>query len=89
MIVTDILRERMGYEGLIITDALEMGAIAQNYSSAEAAVRAVEAGNDLILAPADLDQAYHGVLDAVESGRISEERINESLRRIIRFKLKI
>ena len=89
MIVTGILREHMGYEGLIITDALEMGAITQNYSSAEAAVRAVEAGNDLILAPADLDQAYRGVLDAVESGRISEERINESLRRIIRFKLMI
>jgi len=89
MIVTGILREQMGYKGLIITDALEMGAITQNYSSAEAAVRAVEAGNDLILAPADLDQAYRGVLDAVESGRISEERINESLRRIIRFKLMI
>ena len=89
MIVTGILRERMGYEGLIITDALEMGAITQNYSSGEAAIRSIEAGNDLILEPADPDQAYRGVLNAVESGRISEERINESLRRIIRFKLMI
>ena len=88
-IVTDLLRKEMGYDGIIITDAMNMGAIAENYSSAEAAVLALQAGVDLILVPADFESAYQGVLDAVNDGRLSEERIDESLRRILHVKLEL
>lgn len=86
IIVTDILRKQMKYDGLIITDALNMGAIYKYYSSAEAAVEAVMAGNDLLLMPYDFEQAYNGVLNAVRSGKISEERINQSVEKIIERK---
>ena len=68
---------------------MNMGAIAENYSSAEAAVLALQAGVDLILVPADFESAYQGVLDAVHDGRLSEERIDESLRRILHVKLEL
>ena len=87
-VVTGILREQLGYDGLVITDALEMGAISQNYSSGDASVLAIEAGNDLILMPTSLDAAYEGVYAAVQSGRLTEERIDESVRRILRWKLR-
>lgn len=86
-IMTDILRMQMGYEGIVITDALNMGAITQSYESAEASIKAIEAGVDLLLMPEDFYEAYEGVLEAVKSGRLSEERINESLMRIISLKL--
>ena len=88
-VVTDLLRKEMGYDGIVITDAMNMGAIAENYSSAEAAVLALQAGVDLILVPADFESAYQGVLDAVHDGRLSEERIDESLRRILHVKLEL
>ncbi len=88
-VVTGLLREEMGYDGIVITDAMNMGAIAENYSSADAAVLALQAGVDLILVPADFESAYQGVLDAVRDGRLSEERINESLRRILHAKLEL
>ncbi len=83
-IITDLLRNKMGFDGIVITDALEMDAIAANYSSAEAAVAALQAGVDLLLMPADFYEAYQGVLDAMASGTLSEDRVNESLFRIIR-----
>ena len=86
-VLTGILREEMGYDGIIITDAMNMGAITDNYAVADAAVLAVEAGNDILLLASDLDAYYHALLDAVESGRIPMERIDESVRRIIRTKL--
>ena len=86
-ILTDILRNRLGFEGIIITDALEMGAITETYGSGEAAVYAVRAGADLLLEPADFRTAYYAVLSAVSEGRISEERLNESMRRILKVKL--
>ena len=88
-VVTGLLREEMGYDGIVITDAMNMGAIAENYSSADAAVLALQAGVDLILVPADFESAYQGVLDAVRDGRLSEERINESMRRILHAKLEL
>ena len=66
-----------------MTDALNMGAVTGQFSSAEAAVLAVEAGCDLILMPADYHSARQGLLDALASGRIAEERIDESLERIL------
>lgn len=88
-IITEILRKQMGYDGLIITDALNMGAITKQYSSAEAAVKTLLAGSDLILMPADFVSAYNGVLTAVKDGNISEKRIDESLERILKIKLEI
>lgn len=83
---TELLREELGFEGIIITDALNMGAIAYNYNSADAAVNAILAGADMVLMPADFKSAYAGVLEAVQNGRISEERIDESVSRILEKK---
>ena len=80
------LREKMGFQGIIITDALNMGAIQNHYSSGEAAVAAIEAGVDMLLMPANFQEAYQAVLDAVRQGRISEERLNQSVERIIQRK---
>ena len=82
-----ILRRDLGYDGIIVTDAMNMGAVTQNYSSDEAAVAAVKAGVDMILMPEDFRLAVQGVRDAVQNGEISEERIDESVRRIIKVKM--
>ncbi len=84
--ITDILRNELGYEGIVITDAMNMGAISKQYGSGEAAVKALKAGVDIVLMPADFQRAYKGVLEAVESGELTEERIDESVRRILELK---
>ena len=86
-IVTDVLRNRLGYDGIVITDSLAMGAVCELYAPYEIGVAALEAGVDMVLMPADFPAAYQGVLDAVASGRLSEERIDSSLERIVRAKL--
>ena len=86
-IVTDLLRNELGYEGIIITDSMGMGAATEAVGVERVAVAALLAGVDIVLMPADLQAAYQGVLDAVASGELSEERIDESLRRIVRTKL--
>ncbi|MCR5255785.1 MAG: glycoside hydrolase family 3 protein [Acetatifactor sp.] len=85
-VVTDILREEMDYDGVIISDALNMGAISEYYSSSEAAVMAIRAGCDMVLMPENFEEAYNGVLQAVENGQISEDRITDSLKRVYRIK---
>jgi beta-N-acetylhexosaminidase len=85
-IVTAILREQLGYSGVIITDALDMGAVVKYYEPAETAVQAVLAGVDILLMPQDVSLAFNGILKAVEDGEISESRIDESLSRILRTK---
>lgn len=85
-VVTDILRQELGYEGVIITDSMSLKAISEYHGADEAAVMALRAGCDMILMPEDFELAYNGVLEAVQSGVISEERINDSLRRIYRIK---
>ena len=85
-IVTEVLRKELGFEGIIITDAMNMSAISSYYSSEQAAVMALKAGCDMVLMPENFIQAYAGVLNAVTEGTISEERINDSLRRIYRMK---
>lgn len=87
--ITEVLREQMGYDGIVITDAMNMGAIVQSYSSGNAAIKTIKAGTDIILMPADFESAYQGVLTAVESGEITPERIDESMRRILRVKLSL
>ncbi len=87
-IITEVLRGQLGFDGIVITDAMNMAAITDYYTADEAAIKAIQAGADMILMPEDFEAAYNGVLDAVKSGTISEERINESLRRIYRVKCK-
>lgn len=85
-VVTQWLKNELGYSGLVITDSHSMGAIVNVYGSAEAAVLAVEAGIDVILMPNDLSAAVDGIEQAVGSGRISEERIDESVLKILEKK---
>ena len=85
--VSEILRTDLGYDGLIVTDALNMGAITQKYSSSEACVKAFAAGVDLLLMPADFQEAADGMMQAVQDGSISEDRLDESLLRIVYAKL--
>ncbi|BAU45064.1 glycoside hydrolase family 3 N-terminal domain-containing protein [Leptolyngbya sp. O-77] len=88
-ILTGHLRDRLGFDGLVSTDALVMGAIAHHYGPNEAAVLAVEAGADILLMPADPEGAIRAVCDAVASGRIAPERIQDSLARIQQAKSKL
>lgn len=86
-IVTGLLREEMGFQGIIITDSMSMQAITDQYSAAEAAVKAIQAGVDIILMPSSLQEAVNGIVSAVENGEITEERINESVLRILEMKI--
>ena len=85
--ITGRLRGELGFDGVVITDALEMKAIDDAYGTGEACVMAFEAGADILLMPSDIHKAYDGVLEAVRSGRISAERLNQSVARILRLKL--
>jgi len=87
--VTALLREGMAFDGLIVSDALDMGALAGTYSQAEIAVRAVEAGIDILLHPADAGLVIAAVVTAVEDGRLTRERIRESVERIRSAKIRL
>ena len=84
--VTDVLRGRLGFAGVVISDSMSMGAISQNYEPGDAAVRFVEAGGDCVLMSPDPWAARDGIIEAVTSGRLTEDRINESVARIIAAK---
>lgn len=88
-IVTDILRNELNYNGIIITDAMGMGAILNYYDGDQACVNAIKAGCDMVLMPQDLEKAYMAVYNAVKNGEISEEQINKSVERIVNLKLKM
>jgi beta-N-acetylhexosaminidase len=88
-ILTGVLRGEMKFHGLIVTDAMDMGGVASLYPPGEAAVRAVEAGADVLLMPPVPDAALAGLADAVRSGRISEKRIDASVRRILAAKARL
>jgi beta-N-acetylhexosaminidase len=85
-IMTGLLRDQMGFKGLIVTDAMDMGGVTNLYPPGEAAVRSVEGGADMVLMPPVPDAAMEGLIDAVKSGRIPEKRIDESVRRILEAK---
>ena len=89
VILQDKLRGELGYRNIIITDAMEMGAITQQYTNAEAAVGCIQAGVDIVLGPQVFTQAFDAVVKAVEEGTISEQRIDESVRRILKLKQSI
>lgn len=89
VILTDKLRKEMGYEGVIMSDALEMAAIRQLYEPGEACVLTILAGTDIIMLPLSYRASYKAVVDAVRQGRITEQRIDESVRRILRLKYRL
>lgn len=83
-----MVREELGFNGIVITDAMDMKAITKKYSAKEAAVKAVTAGADMILMPEDLEQAYNGIMEAVKSGDISGKEIDKSVKKIIQTKIR-
>ena len=85
-VLTGLLRDELGYQGLVITDSLQMAGVRARYGDGEIAVRALEAGVDLLLMPADPEAAPRAVLDAVRAGRLSAERIATSVRRVLAMK---
>ncbi|MFN3329688.1 MAG: glycoside hydrolase family 3 N-terminal domain-containing protein, partial [Pyrinomonadaceae bacterium] len=85
-VVTDILKNEMKFDGLIVTDAMDMSGLTIYFTQDEAAVRAIEAGADIILKPTNANEAIRGIREAVKSGRLSEERINESVRKQLAWK---
>ncbi|HEX9120722.1 MAG TPA: glycoside hydrolase family 3 N-terminal domain-containing protein [Terriglobales bacterium] len=93
-VVTGLLKTKMGFQGLVVTDALDMNALMRIYSSSPnpsgaAAVAAVKAGNDMVLIPLDIDGAYNGLLQAVRSGEIPESQIDESVLKVLRAKASV
>jgi beta-N-acetylhexosaminidase len=94
-VVTGLLKEKLGFKGLVITDALDMGALTRVFSgtpaqvSASEAVAAIEAGNDMVIIPGDLGGAYAGLLDAVKQGKIPAKRIDASVLKILRAKASV
>ncbi|WP_181347197.1 glycoside hydrolase family 3 protein [Thalassobacillus sp. CUG 92003] len=87
-VLTGLMREQMGYEGVIYTDALNMNAIADHFGPVDAAVRAVKAGSDIVLMPVGISDVAEGLQEAVETGEISVDRIEQSVERILDLKLK-
>ena len=83
----DLLRNEVGFNGIVITDAMRMDAIVDDYYSDEAAILAVQAGVDIILMPNNFKKASTGVINAVKDGTISEVRINQSVLKILQKKI--
>ena len=86
LILQDKLRGELGYQNIIVTDALKMQAITEQYGSEEAAIKGIQAGLDIMLIPLHFTKAFDAVVNAVNTGVISEERINQSVRRILKLK---
>ena len=86
-VVTDMLVNELGFKGIIITDSFRMGAVTEHSLPEEIGVMAIKAGNDMILMPKDMQATHKGIVDAVYNGEISEERINESVRKILQKKI--
>jgi len=82
-VLTGLLRDSLRFPGLVVTDALMMGAIVAKYGAGEATVRAFLAGSDLLLIPADADSAVAAMTAAVAAGRITPQRLAQSVRRVL------
>jgi beta-N-acetylhexosaminidase len=85
-VMNGILRKDLNFDGLIVTDAMSMSGLTIYFTQEEASVRALEAGADLLLKPADVDAAFRGVHEAVKKGRLTEQRIDESVRKVLAAK---
>jgi beta-N-acetylhexosaminidase len=94
-VITGVLKDQLGFKGLVVTDALDMGALTRVFSgtvaqiSAQEAVEAIQAGNDMVIIPADLEGAYNGLLQAVKKGTLSQKRIDASVLKILRMKASV
>lgn len=88
-ITTDVLRKELGFKGIISTDSMEMGAITKNYPNGGSAVESVKAGVDVVLFPPNPEKAIDAIEAAVKKGEIKEERINDSVRRLLRAKYRL
>lgn len=86
LIMDTILRGELGFQGIIITDAMDMASITSNYTSAEAAYGAINGGADIVLMPLDLEMAYNEIINKINFGKISEERLDASVLRILAVK---
>ncbi len=95
LVITGLLKKQLGFHGLVVTDALDMGALMRVFSGSDAeisaaqAVEAIQAGNDMVIIPADLEGAYNGLLEAVKQGKLTQQRINESVLKILRMKASV
>lgn len=87
-VLTELMRDEMGYDGVITTDAMNMGAITEHFGPVDAAIRAVQAGTDIVLMPVGLSEVRQGLLNAVDEEELSEERIEASVKRILSLKIK-
>lgn len=87
--LTNLLRREMGFNGIIVSDALDMGGITQHWSAAQAAVQAIEAGADVLLMPANPDEAVAAIANAVRRGVIGRERLDESVARVLAAKVRL
>jgi beta-glucosidase-like glycosyl hydrolase len=85
-ISTDLLRKELGFEGLIITDALDMGGITNHYSNGQAELQALMAGNDILLCPVDVPAGITAIKQALENGRITEKEIDAHVEKILNLK---
>ncbi len=88
-VLTGLLRNDLGFNGLIVTDALDMLGFAKQFSGGEGPVRAIEAGADVLLMPPDPEKAIHAVLAAIQSGRITRQRIDDSVMRVLAAKVRV
>jgi beta-N-acetylhexosaminidase len=88
-ILTGLLREKMQFEGLISTDAMDMHAISKQWNAAQAAVKAVQAGVDVLLLPANPEQAVEGIVRAVQRGEITRQRLDDSVARVLMAKVRV
>ncbi len=86
VMIQEKLRDELGYDGIVITDSMKMSAVSKKYKTEEAAVLCIKAGVDIILMPNSFEKAYNSLIAAVKAGELSEERIDESVRRILRVK---
>lgn len=88
-VINDLLRKKLGFNGLVFTDALEMEAVAKHYENGIVEIKALEAGNDILLLPNDLDKAFTAIKRHLSEGQMHEERLNESVRRVLRAKYRM
>lgn len=86
-VITDMLINELGFKGIVITDSFSMGAITENYTPGEAAVKALNAGVDMILMPSSVEETHSALIAAVEDGSISRERLENSVRKILTLKI--
>lgn len=88
VILQDKLRSELGFKGIIVTDAMDMGAITKQFGNAEAVIKSIQAGVDVVLCSREFTQVFNAVVKAVEKGEIKENRIDESVKRILALKTK-